>query len=60
MGEVWKARDTRLDGIVAVKVSQRRFSERLPSPPPGSSAFLLPSNWLLSFAGFVLLHGPAA
>src|SRR5262245_54402639 len=28
MGDVWKARDTRLDRIVAIKVSQDRFSER--------------------------------
>src|ERR1035438_4772496 len=28
MGEVWKARDTRLDRIVAVKVSKAEFSER--------------------------------
>jgi Tol biopolymer transport system component/predicted Ser/Thr protein kinase len=28
MGEVWKARDTRLDRIVAVKVSNEQFSER--------------------------------
>ncbi len=28
MGEVWKARDTRLDRIVAVKVSKLEFSER--------------------------------
>src|SRR6185295_4859998 len=28
MGEVWKARDTRLDRLVAIKVSQSRFSER--------------------------------
>jgi len=28
MGEVWKARDTRLDRIVAVKVSKSHFSER--------------------------------
>jgi eukaryotic-like serine/threonine-protein kinase len=28
MGEVWKARDTRLDRMVAIKVSQERFSER--------------------------------
>ena len=28
MGEVWKARDTRLDRVVAIKVSQEQFSER--------------------------------
>ncbi len=28
MGEVWKARDTRLDRTVAIKVSTARFSER--------------------------------
>ncbi len=28
MGEVFKARDTRLDRIVAIKISQARFSER--------------------------------
>ena len=28
MGEVWKARDTRLDRTVAIKISQAQFSER--------------------------------
>src|SRR5580704_6920471 len=28
MGEVWKARDTRLERFVAIKVSREKFSER--------------------------------
>lgn len=28
MGEVYKARDTRLDRIVAIKISKSQFSER--------------------------------
>jgi serine/threonine protein kinase len=28
MGEVWKVRDTRLDRVVAIKVSKEKFSER--------------------------------
>ena len=28
MGEAWKARDTRLDRIVAIKTSKEQFSER--------------------------------
>jgi len=29
MGEVFQARDTRLDRLVAIKFSQQRYSERL-------------------------------
>jgi hypothetical protein len=29
MGEVWKARDTRLNRTVTIKTSHNRFSERL-------------------------------
>ena len=31
MGQVWKARDSRLDRIVAIKVSSKQFSERFES-----------------------------
>lgn len=38
MGEVWTARDTRLDCIVAVKFSQAQFTEHK-CPVAGSFAF---------------------
>ena len=33
MGEVWKARDTRLDRLVAIKTSKAQFSERFAAKP---------------------------
>jgi serine/threonine protein kinase len=40
MGEVYKARDTRLDRVVAIKVSQERFSERFEREARGFHAVL--------------------
>jgi len=39
MGEVWKARDTRLDRIVAIKVSKTEFSERFEREAKAIAAF---------------------
>src|SRR5262249_8090310 len=38
MGEVYKARDTRLDRVVAVKVSHKQFSERFEREARGVAA----------------------
>jgi serine/threonine protein kinase len=40
MGEVYKARDTRLDRIVAIKIAKGNFSERFERPraDPSSEA----------------------
>jgi eukaryotic-like serine/threonine-protein kinase len=43
MGEVFKARDTRLDRIVAVKISQARFSERFEREARAVAAFNHPN-----------------
>jgi len=43
MGEVYKARDTRLDRIVAVKVSQERFSDRFQREARASAALNHPN-----------------
>jgi hypothetical protein len=43
MGQVWKARDTPLDRIVALKVTKREFSERFEREARASSSELPPS-----------------
>jgi serine/threonine protein kinase len=50
MGEVYKARDTRLDRIVALKVSKSEFSERFEREARAISALnhshiCQPQNW---------------
>src|SRR6185503_1342973 len=39
MGEVWKARDTRLDRVVAIKVASEQFSERFEREARAVAAF---------------------
>lgn len=43
MGEVWKARDTRVDRIVALKISQQQFSERFEREARASAALNHPN-----------------
>jgi len=43
MGEAYKARDTRLDRIVAIKVSNEQFSERFERE---ARAFAAPEAWV--------------
>src|SRR5467141_3001969 len=43
MGEVWKARDTRLDRIVAIKTSKTEFSERFEGEARAVAALNHPS-----------------
>jgi eukaryotic-like serine/threonine-protein kinase len=43
MGEVWKARDTRLDRIVAIKTSKEQFSERFEREARAASALNHPN-----------------
>jgi len=38
MGQVWKARDTRLDRTVAIKISAVRFSDRFEREAPAIAA----------------------
>src|ERR1700682_886620 len=51
MGEVWKARDTRLDRIVALKVSQDQFSERFEREAKAIAALNHPNICILHDVG---------
>ena len=43
MGEVWKARDTRVDRLVAIKISKQQFSERFEREARASAALNHPN-----------------
>src|ERR1700682_2860629 len=68
MGEVYKARDTRLDRIVALKVSKREFSERFEREARAISALnhshicqlydLGPNYLVMEYIGGAPLKGP--
>src|ERR1700676_5166284 len=47
MGEVYKARDTRLDRVVAIKVSKTEFSERFEREARAVAALNHPDIWAL-------------
>ena len=51
MGEVWKARDTRLDRIVAMKFSQEKFSERFEREAKAISSLNHPNICILHDVG---------
>ena len=48
MGEVYGARDTRLDRIVAIKVSREMFSERFEREARAVAASTIPTSALCS------------
>src|ERR1700687_1110165 len=70
MGEVWKARDTRLDRIVAIKVSNEKFSERFEREARAVAALnhphicqlydVGPNYLVMKFVEGVALKGPQA
>ena len=51
MGEVWKARDTRLNRTVAIKISDKRFSERFEREARAVAALNHPHNSALYDVG---------
>ncbi len=51
MGEVWKARDTRLNRIVAIKTSNQQFSERFEREARAVAALNHPSICTLHDVG---------
>jgi eukaryotic-like serine/threonine-protein kinase len=67
-GEVWKARDTRLDRIVALKVSNQEFSERFEREARAVAALnhphicqiydIGPNYLVMEFVDGTPLHGP--
>src|ERR1043166_113102 len=64
MGEVWKARDTRLDRIVTIKFSQAQFSERFEREARAVAALNHPNICILHDVGpnylvMDLVEGPA-
>src|SRR5690349_17879815 len=68
MGEVWKARDTRLDRIVAIKTSKTKFSERFEGEARAVAALnhsnicqlydVGPNYLVMEYIDGVPLHGP--
>jgi eukaryotic-like serine/threonine-protein kinase len=67
-GEVWKARDTRLDRIVALKISKNEFSERFEREARAVAALnhphicqiydIGPNYLVIEYVDGVPLHGP--
>ena len=51
MGEVWKARDTRLDRTVAIKFPKLQFSERFRREAQAVAALNDPNIWTLYDVG---------
>ncbi|MFL6354278.1 MAG: hypothetical protein ACJ74Z_20835 [Bryobacteraceae bacterium] len=50
-GEVYKARDPRLDRIVAIKVSHEKFSQRFEREPRALAALTIPRSARFTTSG---------